>query len=193
MPQTSVNLSPENSQKLEVIASHTGKSRDELANEAVERLELPSEVSHTEDWKAASMQAAGMRKDRDDLPDFDEIRRSWDRSVWSRRFLPDRLLIDSDVLIDFLRGHPKAKSYIRLLQSCPFLSAAMVAELYAGVREGQERQQLDGLVSGFRISPYRAKSQLLPGFSSDSMPAVTELAWWARLLPPGPMPPPLIS
>jgi prevent-host-death family protein len=36
------------------------------------------------DWKAAMMQAAGMWKDRADLPDFDELRKSWDRDPWSR-------------------------------------------------------------------------------------------------------------
>lgn len=84
MPQTTVNLSPENSQKLEVFASRTGKSQDDLVNEAVEQLELPASTSPIDDWKAAIMQAAGMWKDRDDLPDFEEIRRSWDRDLWSR-------------------------------------------------------------------------------------------------------------
>lgn len=84
MPQTRVNLSPENSRKLEAFARQTGKSRDELVNEAVEQLEIEGSEAASGDWKAAWRQAAGMWKDRDDLPDFEELRRFWDRDVWSR-------------------------------------------------------------------------------------------------------------
>jgi hypothetical protein len=54
-------------------------------NEAVERyLTELDESSPAVDWKAALMQAAGIWEDRTDLPDFEEIRRSMDRDVWSR-------------------------------------------------------------------------------------------------------------
>jgi predicted transcriptional regulator len=83
MPMTTINLTEENSEKLEAIARRTGKSRDELLNEAVEKLvDTPELQPASVDWKAALMQAAGMWKDRDDLPDFEEIRRSWDRKLW---------------------------------------------------------------------------------------------------------------
>jgi predicted transcriptional regulator len=80
MPLTTVNLSPENTRKLEVFASQTGKSQDDLVNEAVERLDVISPVPAADDWKAAWRQAAGMWQDRDDLPDFQDVRRSWDRT-----------------------------------------------------------------------------------------------------------------
>jgi hypothetical protein len=67
--------------------------------------------------------------------------------------LSDLLLIDSDVLIDLLRGRELARDYIRSLRSSPYMSAVTVAELYGGVREGSEREQLDRLVSGFRVVP----------------------------------------
>ena len=57
-----------------------------------------------------------------------------------------RLLLDTDVLIDFLRGQPEA---IQLLEAtdCEFyVSAVSVAELYVGVRDGKEREVLDQLV-----------------------------------------------
>ena len=58
-----------------------------------------------------------------------------------------RLLLDTDVLIDFLRGQPQA---VQLLEDadCEFyVSAVSVAELYVGVRDGREREVLDQLVS----------------------------------------------
>lgn len=67
--------------------------------------------------------------------------------------MPDRLLIDTDVLIDFLRARDRAREYIRALTSRPFISAITVGELYAGVRDGPERAQLDQLVAGFRVVP----------------------------------------
>ena len=57
-----------------------------------------------------------------------------------------RLLLDTDVLIDFLRGQPQA---IQLLEDTDYefyLSAVSVAELYVGVRDGKEREVLDQLV-----------------------------------------------
>jgi len=35
------------------------------------------------DWREALENAAGMWKDRDDLPDFDELRKGWNRDVWN--------------------------------------------------------------------------------------------------------------
>jgi hypothetical protein len=80
-----VNLTETNSERADAAARRVGKSTDDLVNEAVERyLAELEDASPPADWKAALMQAAGMWKDRTDLPDFDEIRRSMDRDVWSR-------------------------------------------------------------------------------------------------------------
>ena len=62
--------------------------------------------------------------------------------------MPDRLLLDSNVLIDFLRQWQEAIDFVQGLRDRPFTSAVVVAELYAGVREGAEREQLDRLVGG---------------------------------------------
>lgn len=64
-----------------------------------------------------------------------------------------RVLIDTDVVIDYLRGHASAISYIESLSSQMFISAITVAELYSGVREGKERKALDGFLSAFEIVP----------------------------------------
>ena len=83
MPQMMVNLSPENSRKLQLFATRTGKSPDELLNDAVEQLDVVRSEPGV-DWKAAILQADGLWKDRQDLPDFETIRRSADRDLWSR-------------------------------------------------------------------------------------------------------------
>jgi hypothetical protein len=83
MPQMLVNLSPDNTRKLEVCATQTGKSHDQLLNDAVEQLEVARSESEV-DWKAAILQADGLWKDRHDLPDFEALRRSADRDLWSR-------------------------------------------------------------------------------------------------------------
>jgi len=61
-----------------------------------------------------------------------------------------RLLLDTDVLIDFLRGQPQA---VQLMEDtdCEFhVSAVSVAELYVGVRDGREREVLDQLMGLLR-------------------------------------------
>ena len=56
-------------------------------------------------------------------------------------------LVDTDVWIDLLRGHPLAVACVRELKGRVFISSVSVAELYVGVREGSERAALDDLIS----------------------------------------------
>ena len=62
-------------------------------------------------------------------------------------------LIDTDVLIDYLRGHPAAISVVEERIGESLLSALTVAELYQGVREGKERLKLARTLSAFSILP----------------------------------------
>lgn len=59
------------------------------------------------------------------------------------------LLVDTDVLIDYFRGQPNAVGYIEGLTTPFLISAVTVAELYSGVREGEERKALDAFVEAF--------------------------------------------
>ena len=63
------------------------------------------------------------------------------------------LLIDTDVLIDYLRDYPAAVSYIEAQQERFLISVVTVAELYAGVREGEERARLEQFLRAFEIIP----------------------------------------
>jgi predicted nucleic acid-binding protein len=63
------------------------------------------------------------------------------------------LLIDTDVLIDYLRGRAEAVTYLEGLQEPILVSAVTVAELYAGVREGAERTALEQFLAAFEVVP----------------------------------------
>lgn len=53
-----------------------------------------------------------------------------------------RFLVDTDILIDYLRGHPKAVSFVTERADDIAVSAMSVAELFAGVRgEANEPEQ----------------------------------------------------
>ena len=67
--------------------------------------------------------------------------------------MADVLMIDSDVLIDYLRGQADAIAYLESLTGTQLLSAVTVAELYAGVREGNERMALEILIRAFEVVP----------------------------------------
>lgn len=72
-------------------------------------------------------------------------------------------LIDTCILIDFFRGREDAARFLEGLDNPPFLSSLTVAELYAGVREGRERQQLDQFVTHFPVLPLDEGSAIQGG------------------------------
>ncbi|MGI8642046.1 MAG: type II toxin-antitoxin system VapC family toxin [Pyrinomonadaceae bacterium] len=67
--------------------------------------------------------------------------------------MEEDLLLDSDILIDYLRGYPAAISYLEGLTERQIISAITVAELYAGIRDGSEREALEELLETFEIIP----------------------------------------
>lgn len=85
MATLQVQLSPKNTETAEGLARQTGKTPEQLVNQAFERFAAEAEVDEQrkfEEWRAALDGFEGMWEYRDDLPDFDAIRRSWDRNVW---------------------------------------------------------------------------------------------------------------
>ena len=70
--------------------------------------------------------------------------------------MPRSILLDTDVLIDFLRGHDKAVSFVNANLDRIILSSIVVAELYAGARGGKgdaEQVVLENFLSLFRVVP----------------------------------------
>jgi predicted nucleic acid-binding protein len=66
------------------------------------------------------------------------------------------ILVDTDVLIDFLRGHDEATSFVTANSENILVSSILVAELYAGARggpHGAERVVLQNLLALFRVVP----------------------------------------
>jgi len=77
MVRTQLYLTDHQRDELAAIAKIVGKKQSELIREAVDR--LIDEESHNR-RKAVLREAAGMWKDREDLPDFRAIRSEWDRN-----------------------------------------------------------------------------------------------------------------
>ncbi len=79
MVRTQIYLTKEERESLSDLSSKTGKKHSQLIREAVDEYIVKSEKINKVD---VIERAAGMWADRDDLPDFTEIRRSWDREAY---------------------------------------------------------------------------------------------------------------
>ena len=71
--------------------------------------------------------------------------------------MAESFLLDTDVLVDFLRGYGKAVAFVNAQSFRIILSSIVVAELYAGVKEDAEQAVLENFVSLFRIVPVSAE------------------------------------
>jgi len=71
--------------------------------------------------------------------------------------MPSSILVDTDVLVDFLRGHSKAVAFVNANSARIILSSIVVAQLYAEVKGHMEQTGLDSFISLFRVVPISAK------------------------------------
>jgi metal-responsive CopG/Arc/MetJ family transcriptional regulator len=76
MVRTQVYLTKTERDELAALADATGKKQSELIRQAVDNLLEQSADSRRQ---AIIDAAAGMWKDRDDLPDFRALRKEWNR------------------------------------------------------------------------------------------------------------------
>jgi len=76
MVRTQIYLTDHQREELAAIAKTVGKKQSELIREAVDRL-IDEEGRNRRE--TVLREAAGMWKDRDDLPDFRATRSEWDR------------------------------------------------------------------------------------------------------------------
>lgn len=76
MIRTQIYLTDRQRAELSIMAKNLGKKQSEIIREAIDRL-----IDQTGEnrKKMALRQAAGIWKNRKDLPDFREIRSEWDR------------------------------------------------------------------------------------------------------------------
>lgn len=77
MVRTQIYLTERQRRVLSQMTETTGKKQSELIREAIDQL-----IDHRagKQQQATLERAAGLWKDRDDLPDVDDLRQSWDRS-----------------------------------------------------------------------------------------------------------------
>jgi len=76
MIRTQVYLTEREREELAALSKATGKKRSELIRQAVDCL-IEQSVAKRRD--AVLRHAAGIWKDRDDLPDFTAVRSDWNR------------------------------------------------------------------------------------------------------------------
>ena len=77
MIRTQIYLTDRQRSELAAISKTLGKKQSELIREAIDRLIDQTGKNHRE---LVLREAAGIWKDRTDLPDFKSIRAEWDRT-----------------------------------------------------------------------------------------------------------------
>ncbi len=77
--------------------------------------------------------------------------------------MAERLLIDTDVLVEYLRGRSEAVEYLEGLTSDLYISVISIAELFAGVRDDEEEKSLKQLLLAFVVLPVTEKTARLGG------------------------------
>ncbi len=78
MIRTQVYLTDHEKASLEQFSATTGKAQSELIREAIDQFVAQNSSTRR---KAILADAAGIWKDRHNLPDFDALRRQWDRDL----------------------------------------------------------------------------------------------------------------
>lgn len=78
MIRTQIYLTDHEKTLLGVLSAATGKAQSELIREAIDDFVAQKSPARR---KAILAKAAGMWKDRRDLPDFNALRKQWDRDL----------------------------------------------------------------------------------------------------------------
>lgn len=73
------------------------------------------------------------------------------------------LMIDTDVLIDYLRGYQHAVTYLNSVTEKLLLSVITIAELYAGVKNAAEEKVLNDFIQAFEVININATIAKLGG------------------------------
>ena len=74
------------------------------------------------------------------------------------------MLCDTDILIDYLRNKDASVEYVEQHLDSIFVSAISIAELYQGVRDGEEQLVLDRFVSVFPVLPLTEEIAVKAGY-----------------------------
>lgn len=71
--------------------------------------------------------------------------------------MAERLLLATDVLVEYLRGREEAVEYLEGLASDLYVSVISIAELFAGVRDDEEERSLRQFLLAFDAVPVNEK------------------------------------
>ncbi|MFH2042082.1 MAG: CopG family transcriptional regulator [Acidobacteriota bacterium] len=77
MVRTQIYLTTDEKEALDIMSKTSGKSQSELIRGAIDRY---LEVYDTTHRMTVFEQTAGLWRNRKDLPDFESLRKEWDRS-----------------------------------------------------------------------------------------------------------------
>lgn len=77
--------------------------------------------------------------------------------------MAERLLFDTDVLIEYLRGRPRAVEYLEGLTADSCVSVVSIAELFAGIRDDEEGEYLKQFLLAFSALPVTEGVALVGG------------------------------
>ena len=64
-----------------------------------------------------------------------------------------RVLVDTDIAVDYLRGEQAAVAFVQKHETEISLSAVTVAKLFSGVRQGDETLKLEQFIRLFPVIP----------------------------------------
>ena len=67
--------------------------------------------------------------------------------------MAERYLLDTDIIVEYLRGSERAIRFLEGIEGDLFLSAITVAELYGGVRGKEEEEALEQFLMAFEVLP----------------------------------------
>lgn len=73
------------------------------------------------------------------------------------------IIVDTDVLIDFLRGEKKAVAFFKSASASISFSTITVAEIYSGIKGQKEEREIERLFSLFPQLPVSAEIARLAG------------------------------
>lgn len=77
--------------------------------------------------------------------------------------MAERLLFDTDVLIEYLRGRPRAVEYLEGPTADSCVSVVSIAELFAGIRDDEEGEYLKQFLLAFSALPVTEGVALVGG------------------------------
>ena len=76
MFRTQIYLTPNEKKALDTMSKISGKSQSELIRGAIDRYLEVNDITHR---RAVLEQTVGLWRNRNDLPDFESLRKEWDR------------------------------------------------------------------------------------------------------------------